>query len=129
LSGKYRIPHTIEEMAADYIAEIRRAQPHGPYCLAGHSFGGRVALEIAQQLTRKGERVSFLGLLDTSRRERVSFLGLLDTFVPDTVEGWPMFSGREILFRVLRFINRMIFLWKYDSWIRQGRAIPYEHRM
>ena len=52
-------------MAADYVTEIRRVQPHGPYFLAGHSFGGQVSFEIAQQLVREGERVSFLGLIDT----------------------------------------------------------------
>ena len=60
LDGKHRIPRTIESIAADYIAEIRRVQPQGPYLLAGHSFGGRVSFEIAQQLVRAGERVVFL---------------------------------------------------------------------
>ena len=45
--------------------EIRRVQPHGPYFLAAHSFGGLVSFEIAQQFARAGERVSFLGLIDT----------------------------------------------------------------
>ena len=54
LDGKHRIPRTIESMAADYLTEIRRVQPHGPYFLAGHSFGGRVSFEMAQQLVRDG---------------------------------------------------------------------------
>ena len=65
LDGKHRIPRTIASMAADYVTEIRQVQPHGPYFLAGYSFGGRVSFEIAQQLVREGERVSFLGLIDT----------------------------------------------------------------
>ena len=69
LDGKHRIARTIESMAADYVAEIRRVQLHGPYFLAGHSFGGRVSFEIAQQLVREGERVSFLGLIDTDLRD------------------------------------------------------------
>ncbi len=40
-------------------------QPHGPYCLAGYSFGGFVVFEMAQQLHAAGETVSLLGLLDT----------------------------------------------------------------
>ena len=59
-------------MAADYVTEIRRVQPHGPYFLAGHSFGGRVSFEIAQQLVRAGESVSFLGLIDTGLAIRLS---------------------------------------------------------
>ena len=62
-------PVRSRSMAADYITEIRRVQPHGPYFLAGHSFGGRVSFEMAQQLVREGERVSFLGLIDTTFRD------------------------------------------------------------
>jgi amino acid adenylation domain-containing protein len=69
LDGKHRIPPTIELMAADFVIEIRRVQPHGPYFLAGHSFAGKVSFEIAQQLVGKGERVSFLGLIDAVRRD------------------------------------------------------------
>ena len=43
-------------MAVDYVTEIRRVQPHGPYFLAAHSFGGLVSFEIAQQLVRQGEQ-------------------------------------------------------------------------
>jgi amino acid adenylation domain-containing protein len=59
-------PHeSLEEMAADYIAEILRVQPEGPYLLAGHSFGGVIAFEMARQLHDSNERVGFLGLFDS----------------------------------------------------------------
>src|SRR5262249_27047808 len=32
----------VEDMAAQYVAELRAAQPHGPYYLGGFSFGGSV---------------------------------------------------------------------------------------
>ena len=56
---------SIEEMASDYIAEIRSVQSSGPYFLGGASFGGTVALEISQQLTEQGEKVAFLVLFDS----------------------------------------------------------------
>lgn len=65
LDGKHRIPKTIEEIAAGYLADIRKVQAKGPYFLAGYSWGGRLAFEIAQQLNAQGERVAFLGLIDT----------------------------------------------------------------
>jgi thioesterase domain-containing protein len=43
---------------------MQRVQPSGPYVLGGYSFGGVVALEIAQQLVARGERVALLVLLD-----------------------------------------------------------------
>jgi len=61
-----QIPHdSIEEMAFDYIKEIKEVQQNGPYTLLGWSVGGRVAYEIAQQLTRQGDKVELLAILDT----------------------------------------------------------------
>jgi acetoacetyl-CoA synthetase len=60
------IPHErVEDMAQFYLDAIRQVQPHGPYFLAGYSFGGLVALEMAQRLLEESETVAFLGMLDT----------------------------------------------------------------
>ncbi|CAI8806397.1 arthrofactin-type cyclic lipopeptide synthetase C [Pseudomonas sp. IT-232MI5] len=56
---------TLECMAARMVGIIRSVQPHGPYRLAGWSFGGLLAYEIAQQLLGLDETVAFVGLLDT----------------------------------------------------------------
>jgi len=61
----HAVPRTIEAIASDYVAEIRKVQSKGPYFLAGYSFGGIAALEMAQQLHRAGEHVAFVGLIDT----------------------------------------------------------------
>ncbi|WP_083445057.1 type I polyketide synthase [Pseudorhodobacter aquimaris] len=59
-------PHsTIQEAAADYIAELRQVQPHGPYFLGGFSGGGLTAWDMARQLEEQGEKVALLVLLDT----------------------------------------------------------------
>ncbi|MBD1808186.1 amino acid adenylation domain-containing protein [Microcoleus sp. FACHB-SPT15] len=55
----------IEDIAAYYINCLRKVQPSGPYFLGGWSFGGLVAFEMAQQLTRGGHQVALLALLDT----------------------------------------------------------------
>lgn len=61
-----RLPQDrVVDMAASYVEAIRQEQPHGPYAVCGFSFGGAVALEIARQLTRAGEEVQTLCLLDT----------------------------------------------------------------
>ncbi|GCB44690.1 polyketide synthase [Streptomyces sp. NL15-2K] len=65
LDGHERLPGSIEEMAADYVAEIRAVQPEGPYHLLGWSFGGLVAHAMATQLQEQGERVGRLILLDS----------------------------------------------------------------
>ncbi|GAA1106966.1 amino acid adenylation domain-containing protein [Pseudonocardia alni] len=54
----------LRDMAAHYVTQLRDVVPHGPYLLAGWSFGGNVAFEMAGQLRAAGERVDFLGLID-----------------------------------------------------------------
>jgi len=55
----------IEDMAAQYVKEIRTVQPHGPYFLGGYCLGGAIAFEVAQQLRAKGEQIALLALFDT----------------------------------------------------------------
>jgi amino acid adenylation domain-containing protein len=74
LDGKEPPFERIEPMAAHYINEIRRVQPHGPYHLGGTCFGGLVAYEMAQQLREQGEEVSFLMLLESWPPSRYLFL-------------------------------------------------------
>nr|WP_234019709.1 non-ribosomal peptide synthetase [Streptomyces sp. CNS654] len=70
-----KLAESIEEMAEDYLEQILRIQPEGPYHLLGWSFGGVVAHSIAALLEERGERVALLTLLDcfpvnpVSRRE------------------------------------------------------------
>ncbi|HKC23949.1 MAG TPA: amino acid adenylation domain-containing protein, partial [Thermoanaerobaculia bacterium] len=65
LDGKQPLPDTLEQMAANYLREIRELQPSGPYFLGGSSAGGLVAYEMAQQLAAAGEDVGVLALFDT----------------------------------------------------------------
>jgi thioesterase domain-containing protein len=55
----------LEDMAAQYVQDMRAACPNGPYHLLGFSYGGLVAFEIAQQLRAAGLEVGMLGMLDT----------------------------------------------------------------
>ncbi|WP_405765735.1 AMP-binding protein [Streptomyces sp. NBC_01538] len=52
---------SFEEMVSTYVDAIRAKQPHGPYAVAGYSYGGAVAFEIAKVLEAQGERVDFVG--------------------------------------------------------------------
>jgi len=55
----------VEEMAHYHLQAIQRLQPCGPYFLIGYSLGGLVALEIAQCLSRNGEKIGLLAMLDS----------------------------------------------------------------
>jgi pimeloyl-ACP methyl ester carboxylesterase len=59
-----KVPPTVEEMAADRLAQILALQPHGPYRLGGHCVGGKVALETARLLLARGEQVEAVVMVD-----------------------------------------------------------------
>jgi amino acid adenylation domain-containing protein len=56
---------TVEELAAQYVQELRAFQPKGPYYLGGYCFGGEVAFEMAQQLSAQGEKPALLTLINS----------------------------------------------------------------
>ncbi|HLT33963.1 MAG TPA: amino acid adenylation domain-containing protein, partial [Aquaticitalea sp.] len=56
---------TVEDMAAHYISEIVASNPKGPYILAGYSFGGIIAFEMAQQMKAQNRDVKTVVLLDS----------------------------------------------------------------
>ena len=61
----HTVPFTkTADMAAHYIAEMRKVQPHGPYYLGGYSYGGRVAVYMAKMLKDGGDEVGLLALIE-----------------------------------------------------------------
>ena len=52
-------------MAAGYVNSVRLVQADGPYHLAGWSFGGLLAFEMAVQLQAAGQKVAWIALFDT----------------------------------------------------------------
>ncbi len=65
-------PHRrFDQMASDYLREIRALQPEGPYLLAGFSGGGITAYEMAQQLVAAGEEIGLLVVLDSLPNQAV----------------------------------------------------------
>jgi amino acid adenylation domain-containing protein len=64
LDGVQQPIDSVEGMAAAYVDELLAKQPQGPYHLLGFSAGGRIAYEMARQLTAQGHEVGFLGILD-----------------------------------------------------------------
>jgi acyl-CoA synthetase (AMP-forming)/AMP-acid ligase II/thioesterase domain-containing protein/acyl carrier protein len=102
-----RAPLTrIEVLAAHYIGELRKVQPAGPYYLGGHSFGGRVAYVMAQQLRAAGQEVGLLALIDTYSsvgRRRLGLRQRLARHCERIVEmGVPAYAAFVIRSRTMR---------------------------
>jgi arthrofactin-type cyclic lipopeptide synthetase C len=55
---------TMHAMAQRLANLLQQVQATGPYRLAGWSFGGVLAYEVAQELLDRGQAVEFLGLMD-----------------------------------------------------------------
>ena len=55
---------SVENLAAPHVALIRSHLRSGHFLLAGYSFGGLLAFEVAHQLQREGIRVEMILLLD-----------------------------------------------------------------
>jgi len=64
LDGKEDLDPHFQNVAARYVEEIKKVQPEGPYNLGGYCLGGTIALEMAQQLIARGDRVNFLGMIE-----------------------------------------------------------------
>ena len=62
---EYGIKPRLEPLGRTLVSEIRLIQPHGPYHLGGHSFGGWIAYEAARLLREAGEQVGLLLFFDT----------------------------------------------------------------
>jgi thioesterase domain-containing protein len=79
LAGEPNDFSSLDTFVANYLTDLVAAQPEGPYWLAGYSFGGICAYEMARQLHRDGREVAFVGVVDVGpgyrgpgRSERMS---------------------------------------------------------
>ncbi|MFD2172186.1 amino acid adenylation domain-containing protein [Tumebacillus lipolyticus] len=111
ISERTGFPQTLEEMAIDYLEQIRNVQPHGPYHLLGWSLGGNVIQAMAVLLQDQGEEVSLLVMLDSypshflpiekgpSEEEALIALLALGGYDPDSMGDKPLdiASAVEIL--------------------------------
>jgi non-ribosomal peptide synthase protein (TIGR01720 family) len=119
-----RLSVSVEELAEGCLAELQLAQPRGPYCLAGFCFGGVLAFEVAHKLARRGERVEFLGLLDSFylpgiNPASVPWLGAqsADERTPDMTEAEKEFSRR------VRFMREIVKPYRSDPY--PGEAVLF----
>jgi thioesterase domain-containing protein len=55
---------TLNEFAGRLLSDLKAVQPEGPYWLAGYSFGGICAYEMARQAHRAGDEIAFVGVVD-----------------------------------------------------------------
>ena len=123
---------SVEACAADYIREIRRVRPRGPYLLMAPCGPSIIAYEMAQQLTRAGEEVPGIALADPAVTDNAVWLrqsGLARSLVQHRASrnldrlrpaGTPALSGPARAEAVLVALARAI---------RTYTPVPYSGRM
>jgi acetoacetyl-CoA synthetase len=115
----------VEDMAKLYLDELKQLEPHGPYLLIGYSFGGLVAMEMAQSLVEEGKPVALLTMLDTFPHPRFLSLGQYLRFIgkrtEDLVSGFKRRPIRDTLQITGRLARRLSFVQ-----VPMPRALPAE---
>jgi amino acid adenylation domain-containing protein len=141
-------PPKVEELAANYVAEIRKFQPVGPYYLSGFCFGGMVVYEMARLLQEAGQDVALLALIEPSalgtRKElflsnqagvgpQVGDMPLFgfDQNVPTSFSGKVRRAGYGIVMRSRRRLVRTAMQWKrfiFSLYVASGVPILRRYR-
>lgn len=105
-------PTSSQTIAACYAEAIRKAQPHGPYYLAGYSGGARSALDVARLFQRQGERIAFLGFIDAAGTQQHPTIWQRIVNRIDMVRERPAVNGlqyvRDAVTRPAAFVKRQV---------------------
>ncbi len=115
---------SMEAIAARCVEDLCAFQPEGSYRLAGYSFAGMLAFEMAQQLTAQGREVDLASIIDTGAirigngptrhflRDAFGFLRNLPYWIIDDIL---QTRPRDLIARLRRQIRAM----------RKGRGAIY----
>jgi thioesterase domain-containing protein len=88
---------SLVETAVAVVRKIREVQHEGPYRLLGYSYGGNLAVEVARVLSRDGEQVEHVVVLDG--------------YAPGAIR---KLTGIKKLPRLLQILRRMQFREAFD---------------
>ncbi|MBG1264976.1 non-ribosomal peptide synthetase [Nostoc sp. WHI] len=103
LYGELEPVTRIEDIASNYIQAMQAVQPQGPYFLGGHSYGGNVAFEMAQQLVHQGHLVALLVVIDASaptykdKQMLIDYINWDDTrWLAEVIKGVEVFLEKNV---------------------------------
>lgn len=136
-----RIDRTMDAVTHRNLGDLRRRQPHGPYVVMGHSWGGLVAQHMASILVDDGEEVSLV-LLDARRRG----IPVLDPppkpppAVANRTDVWPVWAMKWTVWRSVCARRSLARRWKrllrpvgtearYGAFFRLAVRAAQKHRI
>lgn len=125
----HHLPESIEEMASNYIEELRQQQPSGPYWIAGYSVGGIIALEIATQLVAAGAEVPYVIFFDTYHTSINARQRTLPEIVSDATHQPGRFLGKLVENKIRsRLRPQRSFAEQLAEYRFQSEPVPLEAR-
>ena len=112
---------SITEAVTIYHAAMKAKQPHGPYALAGYSFGTMLAFETSKLLQDNGDQIAFLGSFNLpphikDRMRQLNwpdcllhlsyFLDLIGSDIDALAQQFSKYSKEEALAEIAKLIDQ-----------------------
>lgn len=72
IDGANKLHNSIAEMTADYLLEIKKVQPKGPYHILVYCFGTAVGIEMTRQLNEANEKAHIIVMDTMALQEKVT---------------------------------------------------------
>ncbi|RPF24829.1 non-ribosomal peptide synthetase [Streptomyces sp. TLI_185] len=130
--GSGALPGSMEEMVDDYIDEMLKVQPEGPFYLIGWSYGGTLGHAVAAGLEQRGREVAFLAILDSepanefkilAGRSRSDYRVELEEFFSQYMNTGNQEQFLDSMSRVLA--NNMTLMSQYESPVFGGDVLYF----
>jgi amino acid adenylation domain-containing protein len=99
---------TLQDVARGFVAVLRNTLGTDPCHLAGFSFGGILAFEVARQLAAEGGRVASVVVVDAGLQRGARTLGMrLMRDLPSMAKNLPRWVWTDIVQSPRRFLDRV----------------------
>ncbi|MDC7221509.1 MAG: beta-ketoacyl synthase N-terminal-like domain-containing protein [Spirochaetales bacterium] len=99
---------SLQEMATMYRNMVKKTQPNGPYYIAGLSFGGILAYELARQLYNEGEEIKLLSIFDSKLPKEITKFKRITLHLRTLRLGNISLSIRKVKRRLISTLSKMI---------------------
>jgi thioesterase domain-containing protein len=110
-------------IVASALGQILGECDDGPIYLAGHSFGGVVAFDVAHRLIESGRHVAFLGLLDTGTGDAAT-LGRASRRIKDLLRRRDVYALLRLVLRIFIAARAFTLLRRFASLAMRLGGLP-----
>jgi thioesterase domain-containing protein len=99
----------LQILAREYVAALRSAQPHGPYCIGGMCGGVLIGQEVILELESMQEEVAFFAIFDTwvLENSQIQPLWMID-YYRQRFQHFRRLPQREQLATTGSFVRRLL---------------------